>query len=265
MPVSSPLMRAVTSGATPAPARRDSPTVVATDASAASREVPRSAADASTQPRALSRELVSATPPSGEPRGAASVVASQPPPSADRDVPSDIRISEIRVTKTAARPEPSPPDASAPGDRDATIPRGRATRSASPESAPVPTTAWPIDRQVREGNVRVAMARRHQHAPPPEAPPQEARPPVRVQMMGIAPAVADRPSSRTDISGLLARPLTRETQVRIDRVAVTVQAPPVVSALASPAPRAAAPPAARTTSMAKTFRNPWASYHARRD
>jgi hypothetical protein len=71
------------------------------------------------------------------------------------------------------------------------------------------------------------------------------------------------PTARPEIDVLLAPAPAPQRSVFIDRVSVTVQAPALP---APPAPQPA-PAATRNAPAAApgTFRNPWASYHARRD
>ena len=89
---------------------------------------------------------------------------------------------------------------------------------------------------------------------------------IHVQTMGTPQAAAQsyKAPPRPDMQALLAPVAPREAAIRIDRIALTVQAPATplpkaapVQATQAAAPRAAAPAAA--------YRNPWASYHARRD
>lgn len=89
--------------------------------------------------------------------------------------------------------------------------------------------------------------------------------------MGL-PVVPAEPSSTPatasaqapDISVLLPPAPAPQRSVFIDRVSITVQAPAVPPAPATPrtAPATSAPRGAATPS---SFRNPWASYHLRRD
>jgi len=101
--------------------------------------------------------------------------------------------------------------------------------------------------------------------------PDRRNPSPAVPLMGL-PSPPAAPASRStapsaacqDITVLLAPAPTPARSVFIDRVSVTVQAPvPPAPAAASPAP-VAARGASRAAAPAG-YRNPWSSYHARRD
>lgn len=118
-----------------------------------------------------------------------------------------------------------------------------ALRSASPTSRITPPAA---------------RVQRHVEA----APPLMGLPAAPTVPSATAPAAAS--TAAPDLGALLApAPAPQPRSVSIDRVSVTVHAPPmpappaaVRAAPASNAPRSASP---------STFRNPWASYHLRRD
>ena len=100
----------------------------------------------------------------------------------------------------------------------------------------------------------------------PDSVPQAA---ARLQTMGIPRSVVEHSAlahvnpPRVDMSSFLAPPPRRERQVQIDRISVTVQAPPSApaQAVAHAATRATAPAAPANV----VYRNPWSGYHARRD
>jgi hypothetical protein len=75
---------------------------------------------------------------------------------------------------------------------------------------------------------------------------------------------ADRtPAVLTDLSRLLAPTPKRSPEVLIDRVTVTVQAGSTAPPPTGPSVPIVAPPP--VAPAAHVFRNPWASYHSRRD
>ena len=105
---------------------------------------------------------------------------------------------------------------------------------------------------------RVAMDNRR--AAP--ALPQRGMPAAQPAPVTRSPGSAS--AARQDISVLLAPAPTPPRRVFIDRVSVTVQAPVPPPAPATQSAPAAARSAARAAAPA-AYRNPWSSYHARRD
>lgn len=107
--------------------------------------------------------------------------------------------------------------------------------------------------------------------PAPQATTSASQPeaPVLQQRMGAPQASASRTSPAqaqampTDMAALLGPPPKRERQVYIDRIEVTVQAPPAVAP--QPAAPKPAPASVRAPSATHAYRNPWSGYHARRD
>lgn len=87
---------------------------------------------------------------------------------------------------------------------------------------------------------------------------------VELHAMGAPRPVADRRLSEPiDMAALLAPVAKPRAEVCIDSVSVTVQAS--ASPTAQPVTPAPAAAVARGAPAARSFRNPWAGYHARRD
>jgi hypothetical protein len=87
--------------------------------------------------------------------------------------------------------------------------------------------------------------------------------------MGVPRSVVERNAlahanpPRMDMNNFLAPPPRRERQVQIDRISVTVQAPP--PGPTQPTAHAAATAMAPAAPTNFAYRNPWSGYHARRD
>jgi hypothetical protein len=166
----------------------------------------------------------------------------------------------IRVLNAPADPKTSGIAPSAPVQRMGMTAAANVSRSIAPHGAHGPRATAGIERTHADTVDPFAIARPRTAEVPPQTPS-----PVRLEAMGAAPARADlRPVARPDMTTLRARPPKLETPVHIERIAVTVQAPPPVPATSAATAPGPAPSTMRTPS-ARTFRNPWASYHVRRD
>jgi hypothetical protein len=146
------------------------------------------------------------------------------------------------------------------------------TMSRTRDVEPVATAPMPPRRQtaeVRDGAERRAAATlRHEtiEMGEPAAVPLVSRETNDAQARALAPP---RPLDAAQIASLLAPPPASNANagpsVTIDRVQVTVQSPATVRP-AAPAAAAAQPAAASSRAVSSpAYRNPWASYFARRD
>jgi hypothetical protein len=145
---------------------------------------------------------------------------------------------------------PSAPPAQ-PALQPARVPRATSPIS-SPASTPMPM-ATPAPHR---GNVPERTERE----------PADDRIAIRLEAMGMTPGLPDRrpPSVSTPMLPMAPAAPAPRPVVQIDRLAVTLQAPAVIS---SPSPATPLPssPSRAPSAQGRAFRNPWASYYLRRD
>jgi hypothetical protein len=160
---------------------------------------------------------------------------------------ADPRAASVRST-VVVRIE-APIAKSTPDDRRTHVATGASPPGASASRPAVPPVHVEIDRMA-------GAALREQRPVAVSIPDASDREP-----MGITPAARQR---RAEPTALPALPPAKPPQqiVQIDRVTVTVETPAPAPA-SSPTPHAA--PATSRTAPPRDFRNPWASYHGRRD
>jgi hypothetical protein len=188
--------------------------------------------------------------------------------------------SQSQTMGPGPAPESPQPRAPAAGADAGPDDAGHAGLEAAPVAAPAAT---PAAAQAAAHAMAPWAAQPHglrPALPGPQAPPVPAAVPVPPAVlppaasaaapslrMGPAGATASTaPAGQVSLSALLAPPPPPVRTVRIDRVQVSLQAatPPPVAA---PAPAGHAPGAgaAQAAALRPGYRNPWASYHLRRD
>lgn len=139
----------------------------------------------------------------------------------------------------------------------------RAQRAVDVDS--VPAAFAKADRAGSDDHPHTPTARPTSAAPRPAAEPGAAPP----RLMGMLPsrAATATAAASPDLGALLGPPAAAPRTVRIDRLDVSVRSqlqtpsPPARSATVAPA----AAPAATGMGSGRSFRNPWAAYHTRRD
>jgi hypothetical protein len=165
-------------------------------------------------------------------------------------------------------PQPCAPAAGAHAGPDAAGQAGpEAAPVVTPAAAPA-TTPW----AAQPHDLRPAL-------PGPQAPPARPAVPARPAAlpaaasaaapslrMGPAATATTAPAGQVSLSALLAPPPPPMRTVRIDRVQVSLQAAtPPPAAAPAPAGHAPGARAAQAAVPRPGYRNPWASYHLRRD